>query len=299
METTAEQRALKFSIAMTLVIGLLGAVTGLLTGSQAIIFDGMYSFVDVVITAVSLAVSKLLAHEGSRRFQYGYSHLEPVVGTFGGAILALACVYAIINAVKDLTSGGHDVSYGFGAIWAAILCVVGGAMALYMSRQSRLLKSSLLSLDARSWMISGVLSLAVLVGFAIATSIRETAFRNWIPYVDSLVLLCTALAMLPVPLATVWRAMREVLQVAPSELDQQVHAVMKQLVTDRGFVDYSSHVAKIGRTHFVEIHVLVTPQSQVDTAMADGIRRDIAARLNASWPQFWLTIDFTADRAWL
>jgi cation diffusion facilitator family transporter len=299
METTAEQRALKYSIAMTLSMGAVGAATGLLTGSQAIIFDGMYSFVDVVLTAVSLAVSKLLAHEGSRRFQYGYSHLEPMVESFGGAILALACVYAVFTAVTDLTSGGHEVAYGFGAIWAGVLAVVGGAMALHMRRQSRLLKSSLLSLDARSWMISAVLSFAVLAGFGIAISIRETAFRDWIPYVDSLVLLCTALIMLPVPLATVWRAMREVLQVAPGELDQQVHAVMKQLAAERGFVDYSSHVAKIGRTQFVEIHVLVTPDSRIDTATADGMRRDIAGRLNASWPEFWLTIDFTADRAWL
>jgi predicted Co/Zn/Cd cation transporter (cation efflux family) len=172
-------------------------------------------------------------------------------------------------------------------------------MALYMSRLSRRLNSGLLSLDSRSWMISGALSLAVLVGFAIAASIRETTFSGWIPYVDSLVLLCTAVAMLPVPLATVWRAMREVLQVAPGELDQQVRAVMKRLIADRGFIDYSSHVAKIGRTHFVEIHVLVPPQYTVDIGTADGMRRDIASRLNASWPQFWLTIDFTADRAWL
>jgi predicted Co/Zn/Cd cation transporter (cation efflux family) len=259
----------------------------------------MYSFVDVALTAVSLVVSKLIAQEGSRRFQYGYSHLEPMVGTFGGAILTLACVYAVINAIKDLTSGGHDVEYGFGAIWAAVLAISAGAMALYMSRLSRLLNSSLLSLDSRSWIISAVLSLAVLVGFVIASSIRGTAFSNWIPYVDSLVLLCTALAMLPVPLATVWRAMREVLQVAPSELDQQVSSVMRQLVAERGFADYSSHVVKLGRTQFVEIHVLVAPDSRIDTATADGIRREIAARLNASWPQFWLTVDFTADRAWL
>jgi cation diffusion facilitator family transporter len=299
METTAEQRALKFSILITVLIGILGAAIGLWVGSQALIFDGIYSFVDVVLTFVSLAVSKLLAHEGSRRFQYGYSHLEPMVETFGGSILALACIYAVINAIKDLTSGGHDVSYGFGAIWAGMLCAVGGAMALYMSRKARLLTSSLLSLDARSWMVSGALSFAVLVGFVIATAIRGTAFGGWVPYVDSLVLLCTSLAMLPVPLATIGRAMREVLQVAPSELDQRVHAVMRQLAAERGFVDYSSHVAKIGRTQFVEIHVLVTPDYRIDTATADAIRRDVATRLNASWPEFWLTVDFTADRAWL
>ena len=299
MAANAEQRALKLSIGTTLSVGLLGIATGLLIGSQAIIFDGMYSFVDVIVTFASLAVSKLLVQEGSRRFQYGYSHLEPMVGTFGGAILALACVYAITNAIIDLTRGGHEVSYGFGAIWAGVLSAIGGVMAFYMARQARRLKSSLLSLDARSWVVSASLSFAVLVSFGIAISMRDTQFEKWIPYVDSMVLLCTSLAMLPVPLVTVWSAMREVLQVAPGELDRQVHTVMRQLVAERGFLDYSSHVAKLGRTQFVEIHVLVTPDHPFDTAKADGVRREIATRLNASWPQFWLTIDFTADRAWL
>jgi predicted Co/Zn/Cd cation transporter (cation efflux family) len=43
----------------------------------------------------------------------------------------------------------------------------------------------------------------------------------------------------------------------------------------------------------------VSPGSHIDITMADAIRHDIAARLNAAFPNFWLTIDFTADRAWL
>jgi predicted Co/Zn/Cd cation transporter (cation efflux family) len=90
-----------------------------------------------------------------------------------------------------------------------------------------------------------------------------------------------------------------VLQVAPDELDSQVHSVMGGIVSERAFVDYSSYVAKVGRARFVEIHVLVAADSRIDTAAADAIRRDIAKRLNAVWPNFWLTVDFTADRAWL
>jgi predicted Co/Zn/Cd cation transporter (cation efflux family) len=55
----------------------------------------------------------------------------------------------------------------------------------------------------------------------------------------------------------------------------------------------------VGRARFVEIHVLVAPDSHIDTATADAIRRDLATRLNAFLPNFWLTVDFTADRAWL
>ena len=49
-QPNAEQTTLKFSIALTVVLGLVGVGSGLATGSQAIIFDGMYSFVDVVPT---------------------------------------------------------------------------------------------------------------------------------------------------------------------------------------------------------------------------------------------------------
>jgi predicted Co/Zn/Cd cation transporter (cation efflux family) len=108
-----------------------------------------------------------------------------------------------------------------------------------------------------------------------------------------------AVSMLPVPLIGLWRSMTDVLQVAPGELDQRVHSVMDSLVKEHGFVDYSSYVAKVGRARFVEIHVLVSPDSRIDTATADTIRRDISQRLNAAWPNFWLTVDFTADRSWL
>jgi predicted Co/Zn/Cd cation transporter (cation efflux family) len=105
--------------------------------------------------------------------------------------------------------------------------------------------------------------------------------------------------MLPMPLLGLWRSMRDVLQVAPDELDHQVQSVMGSVLKERAFLDYSSYVAKVGRARFVEIHVLVAPDSRIDTATADAIRRDVAQRLNAALPNFWLTIDFTADRAWL
>jgi predicted Co/Zn/Cd cation transporter (cation efflux family) len=49
----------------------------------------------------------------------------------------------------------------------------------------------------------------------------------------------------------------------------------------------------------VEIHVLVSPESRIDIATADAIRRDVSDRLNAAAPTFWLTLDFTAERRWL
>jgi cation diffusion facilitator family transporter len=299
MDTRGEQQALKFSIRATLLIGVAGVLSGLVTGSQAIIFDGIYSFVDVLITLLSLIVSQLLAREGSRRFQYGFFHLEPMVTAIGGAILSVACIYAGINAVWNLMSGGHLVSYGIAAVWASLVSLCGAGMYVYIGRKARALDSELLALDARAWLVTAALSVALLVSFVFAALLQRTSLYPWVPYVDPLMLLIIAIVVLPVPLNTVVRAMREVLQVAPDDLDRNLKAAMNEITARHGFLDYSSHVAKIGRTMFVEVHVLVEPCSRIDVDTSDDIRVHLANRLQAQGPGLWLALDFTADRLWL
>jgi cation diffusion facilitator family transporter len=299
MYAMKEQTTLKFSIALTVCLGVLGVASGLITGSQAIIFDGMYSFVDVVPTVVSLLVVKLIERGSSHRFQYGYWHLEPLVAVLRDAILAMACVYAAVDAINSLYSGGHKVEYDLAALWAGILCAIGISMTWFLSRRARALKSPMLEIDARSWVVSTCLSLSLLIGFGIAAALAGTPFKGWIPYLDAIALLAMALIMLPMPLIGLWRSMSDVLQVAPDELNARVHAVMDSVVKERQFLEYTSYIAKAGRGRFVEIHVLVAGNSQIDIATADAIRRDVSERLNAASPTFWLTIDFTADRRWI
>jgi predicted Co/Zn/Cd cation transporter (cation efflux family) len=172
-------------------------------------------------------------------------------------------------------------------------------MAFYTARKSRALHSTLLALDARGWAITAALSLTLLLSFALGALVQRTALRAWTPYVDPLLLLAIAITVLPVPALTVIKAMREILQLAPADLDRLVRQIMDDLIARYAFVDYSSHVAKIGRARFVEIHVLVPAQHGLSVANADGIRGEVATRLRARWPEYWLTINFTADRAWM
>jgi cation diffusion facilitator family transporter len=300
MGPASEQDALKLSIVVTALTGVASIAAGFTIGSQAVIFDGMYSFVDVMMTFGALAVSRLLIQEPTKRFQFGYWHLEPLVGVVESAILATVCIYAAINAAQGLMSGGHVVSYGFGLIWVSVMCIASMAMAVYVGRLARARDSLLLSVDARGWLMSGLLSLALLVAYGIAVVIEDSAYSHWVPYIDPAVLLCMSLALLPIPLKTLFATIRDVLEVAPQDLDQRVRSVLNALKKERGYLRYSSHVAQVGRMQFVEIHILVPADYRVETVKAvDDLRREIAARLETSWPQTWLTVDLTADPEWL
>ena len=300
MGPASEPGALKLSIVVTALTGVAGIAAGFMIGSRAIMFDGMYSFVDVLLTFGALAVSKLLMQEPTRRFQFGYWHLEPLIGAVESAILTTVCIYAAISAVQGLTSGGYAVSYGFGLVWAVVMCVSGMAMAVYMGRLARAQGSILLTVDARGWIMSGSLSLALLAAYGIAVALDGSAYNHWVPYVDPAVLLCMSLALLPIPLKTLFATIKDVLEVAPKDLDQRVRSVLDSLMLDRSFLRYTSHVAQVGRVQFIEIHILVPADFRVETVQAvDDIRREIAGRLEASWPHTWLTVDLTADPEWM
>ena len=65
----SEQAVLRMSIAMTFVVAAVGIGFGVASGSASIIFDGIYSLTDAVMTSVALLVSSLITQRLSERRQ--------------------------------------------------------------------------------------------------------------------------------------------------------------------------------------------------------------------------------------
>ena len=103
-----EQIVLTRSIWVTIGVGAFGVLFGLLSGSLSIVFDGVFATIDAAMSMLALFVAKLLTSEGTRRFQHGFWHIEPMVLAFNGGILMLLCFYAFLNAVGTLLEGGRE-----------------------------------------------------------------------------------------------------------------------------------------------------------------------------------------------
>jgi predicted Co/Zn/Cd cation transporter (cation efflux family) len=291
MDTRAEQRVLKQSIVATAIVGTSCVVFGLSVASRSIMFDGVYSLLDVVLTLGSLAVSRLVTRAGSRRFQYGYWHLEPLVLTFNSAMLCLLCVYALINGIDGLLGPGHAIEFEAGIAFVVAAGVVCIALYVYIGRQARRLHSELLKLDAKGWLVSGALNLALLAAFALGALAERTGWRDSGLYADPLVLVLLALVMLPVPLSSCVRALRDVLQIAPPELDRRVREVLDSVNARHGFAGYRSFVARTGRIALVEVHFKVPLDLPIGNIRAlDAVRGEIRAALDE--PHVWLTVNF-------
>lgn len=295
-EELHEQRALKISIAVTFLLAVVGILFGLLSGSLAIVFDGMFNMVDTVISILAFFVARLLTSKGNRRFQYGYWHIEPMVLVLNGSILILLCTYAMINAIGSLMSGGHELNFDWAFVFALFVFFLSTGMYFYLIKKNRKIKSEFLRLDIQSWLMSALISSSLLLAFGIATLLQGGAYGHFTPYIDPLILAILTACLIFVPMTAVRDATRDIFRMAPLDLDEKIRAFLDELTKQRDFKTYTSYVAKIGRAQFIEIHIVVPmdyPISSIETL--DEIRNEIALAIGEDTPQRWLTIAFTAN----
>ncbi len=294
-----EQRVLKLSVVLTAVLGGFAVLLGLLSGSMSIVFDGLFSVVDLAMGLLGLWVARLVTRDENRTFQYGYWHLEPVGLAFYGGMLIVLCVYAFVNAVASLLAGGQQVEVGWALGYSIVMATACFGMYFYERRTNRSAKSDFVHLDAQGWLMSALATAALVVAFAFAWAIGSTPYAYLAPYVDPTVLGLLSLAMIPMPIRTVRQALSEILMITPTELDVSVRTVMDEIVARHGFTSYTSYTAKVGRGQFIEIHIVVPPDLQIGTVdTLDAIREEIGTALGTDGVEKWLTIDFTGQEQW-
>jgi predicted Co/Zn/Cd cation transporter (cation efflux family) len=307
-EMLNEQYILRISIVATFVVASLGIVLGLLAGSFSIAFDGIYSLVDACMTALALWISTLIVTSGRHgelygklhgRFTMGFWHLEPIVLLLNGTVQVAVAVYALINAITSILKGGHEFRFDFALIYAAAAVVICLVMAWFESRANRRLHSDFIALDVRTWIMSGGISLALLIAFIIGYALKGTAF-DWIsPYVDPAVLALVCVVIIPLPIGAIRQALSDILLIAPADLKTRVDQVASETIERHGFLSHRAYVARVGRATQIELYFIV-PRGLSPKGIEewDRIRDEVGRTIGEEGPDRWLTIAFTGNVAW-
>lgn len=303
----SEQAVLRLSIAMTFVVAAVGIGFGVASGSASIIFDGIYSLTDAVMTSVALLVSSLITQRLSerrqarlvQRFTMGFWHLEPMVLGLNGILLSGAAVYALVTAVGSLLTGGHPLQFGRAILYATVVLIVAIGMAIHNRHANRSIRSNFVALDVQGWTISAALTGALLAAFVFGWAIQGTALAPLSPYVDPAVLALVCVIVIPLPVPTIRRALADILLITPSDMLAEIDAVARDVVARHGFLDHRAYVARVGRGRQIELYFIV-PQGRPPRPLEewDAIRDQIGEAIGGDITNRWLTIAFTTDPEW-
>lgn len=303
----SEQAVLRLSIAMTFVVAAVGIGFGVASGSASIIFDGIYSLTDAVMTSVALLVSSLITQRLSerrqarlvQRFTMGFWHLEPMVLGLNGVLLSGAAIYALVTAVGSLLAGGRELDFGRAIVYAVVVVIVAVGMAIHNRHANLSIRSNFVALDVQGWTISAALTGALLAAFVFGWAIQGTALDHLSPYVDPAVLALVCVIVIPLPVPTIRRALADILLITPPDMMAQVDRVARDVVTRHGFLDHRAYVARVGRGRQIELYFIV-PQGQPPRPLEewDAIRDQIGDAIGGDITNRWLTIAFTTDPEW-
>ncbi len=270
----SEQKALRFSLYGIVGFVVLALGFAVLTNSDAILFDGIYSLIAFCVTLLTIRVAKLAERPDDERFHFGYTAIEPTLNLFKALLILVACVYAATEAVKRLIAGGNPAEYGLAVFYGLASTAGCFGVAWLMSRASRQSRSDLVAVESKTWLMDGLLSCAVFVGFLGAWWLERSPWPQYAMLVDPILLITIVTLALPVPLGILRDSLREIVWMAPSE--PLVDEIEQRLLDTLKGVDYNHvelRVTKRGRNTYVLVHVVVSKEFTINSiAELDAIR---------------------------
>lgn len=301
-----EQQALRVSLVGVLMISGLGIMFGLLSGSSAILFDGVFSLMDAVMSIISITLAGLIAKSASNtlsrrtqdRFNMGFWHFEPILLAINALLMMSVAAYAFLQAISALLTGGREVQFGPAVVYAAVVVVLTTVIGWIEHRANKTLKSGLVAIDVKGWVLGGAITGALLIAFVIAMLLEGTDAAWLMPYVDPAVLTVVTLALLPVPWGTLRQSLAEIALVTPPELSAQARDAARQVAQREGIGDFRVYVSRQGRARTIDVVFYVDrglPARPLEDW--DRIRDDVRRQLDGDDPHSWITVSFTTKEA--
>lgn len=299
IDNKKEQLVLKSSMYCALMLAILGIGFGVITKSSALLFDGIISLVSVALGALSVVTSRYIYREDDDVFQYGYVRFEPMVNLFKSLILLIVCAYAFISGLRDVLHGGYALDLGGAVAYSMCAFVLCFGVFAYTRHFSRTLDSELIRTDMTEWRIDCVMYFGSIVAFLSVFLFDKGQTHAFSRYIDCGLLVVLSVFISVAPLKIFIANLKDLMMVAPPQLDSKITEIMESLSAAYGFKNYDTHVAKNGRFFMIEVNILTLGSSQISVAQIDSIRDYIMQNLNMPSYKIWLSVSLTANPKWL
>ena len=257
-----KQRTAFISVLSNATLIVLKVVAGTLTGSVAILTEGVHSSVDLIASIVAYGSLRIAEEPADETHSYGHDKVENLAAAIEAVLILLGSVLISFEAIRRLINGGQDHLFGVGIGVLGVSAGVNLVVSAVIARNGRITNSPALEGDAAhlrtdAFSTAGVLAAIILV---------DVTGAQWI---DPVVALIVAAAIVVTGLRLLTRA-GQVL-VDQSLPDAQVAAVERAITSfaARGVVGFHElRTRAAGSRRYVDVHI----QFRHGTSLEDAHR---------------------------
>jgi cation diffusion facilitator family transporter len=244
-------------IVINVVLTVIKVVIGLLSGSLALIADGIHSLSDIATDAVVLLGFRLGSKEPDQSHPYGHGRAE----TFSAGLVALILIvvggamiyYATLAIARD-----EITTPRFGVLMAAIFSIAAKEW-LYRVTQKAAIQSNSPALYANAWhhRSDAFSSVAVVIGFI--------SLKFGFGHGDQTAAVAVGLMIIFVGVRVIGDCMRELTE---SAVDADTIEHIKQIINSDSSIRHwhKLRTRTVGREVFLDLHILVDPTLNIAAA---------------------------------
>ncbi|MGF1877982.1 cation diffusion facilitator family transporter [Photobacterium frigidiphilum] len=240
-------------------LALLKITIGKITGSQALIADGVHSFSDLVTDTAILIGSRYWTAPADKEHPYGHGRFETLTNIFIGVILAIVGIgigWDSINSIGNEAKTNPGM-LAFGAAVASIL--VKEILYRWTVVQAKKINSRALHANAWHHRSDALSSLPV------AIAVIANYFVPDLHYLDQVAALLVTAMILKAAFEILWPAIMEITE---AEADSDIEKKIQQYASENSDIRevHAIRSRRTGSSILLDFHLLVDPDMSVDKA---------------------------------
>ncbi len=163
------QRASWIAFGGNLFLAIVKLAAGAISGSLAVLSDGLDSSTDVLIAILTLAAATISSKPGDLEHPYGHGRVETVSTAIIAMVIFFAGGQVFLKAIQGLIQHGDAALPGALALWATLLSIAGKiALAWSQFHYGKRSGSAMLLANGKNMRGDVVTSIAVLLGLSLA-----------------------------------------------------------------------------------------------------------------------------------
>lgn len=256
----ASQRA-AMAVSLSAGIVMIGVKAGAyaLTGSPAILSDALESVIHVAAVGFAAWSLWLSQRPADRNHPYGHDKVSFFSAGMEGALIAVAAVVIIVQAVAAWLGGLEVQRLGLGAALTALAGALNGALGGWLVWQGKRTGSIILEANGRHILTDCVTSVGVVAGLLLALA------TGWLPF-DPIVAILVAANILHSGVGLVRRSVGGLMDEASLQTDEAIRGTLERVATPRGIAWHGVRFRDSGRTTWVELHLLFRRGTPIEVA---------------------------------
>lgn len=147
------------------ILSIAKIVIGLVSGSLAVLGDGIDSATDVFISIVMIFTARIMNRPPTRKYVFGYEKAESIATKILSLVIFYAGAQMLISSIQRIFSSEPRALPGMLAIYVTVFSILGKyGLAVYQMKKGKKINSSMLIANAKNMQNDVIISIGVLLG---------------------------------------------------------------------------------------------------------------------------------------